>query len=361
MIILEHKSIQKMASSILSCVGAPAQHAEVVSKHLSEANLAGHDSHGFIRVPQYVKEIRDKTINPKSEPMVVSENVAVTQVDGNTTFGQVVAEYALEIAIDKARSYGLGLVNMFNLGHTGRIGSYPEKAAQQGMAAIMCTGVVGGHGPGFNVAPFGGTARRFGTNPIAMAFPSNSGSPVLLDFATSIAAEGKLRVYRSKGELLPDFWVLDRDGKPSRDPNDYYNGGALLPIGGIVGGHKGYALSFMVTMLGAIMGSSAMKDRNVETQISGSTLLVIDLGGMGNIGEITEKVGQVINHVKDTPLAEGSTEVLYPGEFEAKTRRERKKQGIPIPETTWNQICALLREFSLTERFPSVKKHIASP
>ena len=175
----------------------------------------------------------------------------------------------------------------------------------------MCTGSVGGRVAN-NVTPFGGRARRLGTNPIAMAFPSAGGRVALLDFATSIAAEGKLRVYRAKGETLPDDWVLDRDGAPSRDPNAYYEGGSLLPIGGLHGGHKGYALSFMVAMLGAVMGSAARPAATIPDQVTGSTIIVMDLAGMGPIDDIRATVGDVVDYVKDTPLAEGSTGIPLP-------------------------------------------------
>ncbi len=346
---LSQEAIHTIAREILRAAGAPEDHASVVGRHLADANLAGHDSHGFIRIPQYVREIDDGALDPKSSPAVVRENAAVAHVDGHSTFGQVVASYALDLAMDKAREHGVGLVNMCNLTHTGRVGTYPERAAREGMAAIMCTGFVGGTSA-INVAPFGGTARRLGTNPIAMAFPSSTDSPILLDFATSIAAEGKLRVYAAKGEALPDEWVLDKDGVPSRDPNDYYAGGALLPIGGLHGGHKGYALSFMVAMFGAVMGSVASPTGSLPEQISGSTIMVIALGGMAPIDDIRTTVGEVVDYMKDTPLAEGSSGILYPGEFEARTRKQRLADGVSVADATWEQVAELIERFGLADR-----------
>ena len=346
---LTHEAIETIASEILRAAGATEHHAGVVARHLADANLAGHDSHGFIRITQYVREIDDGDLDPAARPEVVGENAAVAHVDGHSTFGQVVAGYALDRAMEKAREYGVGLVNMCNLTHTGRVGTYPERAAREGMAAIMCTGFVGGTSA-INVSPFGGRARRLGTNPIAMSFPSASGSPVLLDFATSIAAEGKLRVYRAKGDTLPDDWVLDKDGVPSRDPNDYYAGGSLLPIGGLHGGHKGYALSFMVAMFGAVMGSVARPAGTLPDQISGSTIIVIDLAGMAPIDDIRATVGEVVDYVKDTPLADGSTGILYPGELEALTREGRLEDGVSVADATWDEVSAVMDRFGLTEK-----------
>ena len=147
---------------------------------------------------------------------------------------------------------------MSSLGHVGRIGSYSEQAARHGMAAIMFTGLLG-EGSTI-VPPYGGAARRFSTNPVSVGFPYTEENPVLLDFATSIGAEGKLRVYRARGHDLPDEWVIDPDGNPSRDPNDFYAGGAILPLGGTQVGHKGYALAFMAAVLGGLVGEYGKPD-----------------------------------------------------------------------------------------------------
>jgi uncharacterized oxidoreductase len=346
---LSHEAIYTIAREVLGAAGASDVHASVVGRHLADANMAGHDSHGFLRIPQYVKEIDDGVIDPKSSPAVVRENAAVAHVDGHGTFGQVVAGFALDLGMQKAREHGIALVNMCNLGHTGRVGTYPERAAREGMAAIMCTGFVGGHSA-INLAPFGGRERRLGTNPIAMSFPSSGDSPVLLDFATSIAAEGKLRVYKAKGEMLPDEWVLDKNGVPSRDPNDYYEGGSLLPIGGVLGGHKGYALSFMVALFGAVMGGIACPGGDVKSQLSGSTIIVMDVGGMAPIDEVGARVDEVVDYVKSTPLAEGSSGILYPGEMEARSRRQRLKTGVPVADATWDEVSQVIDRFNLTEK-----------
>ena len=346
---LTDERIYEIARQVLAAAGAADEHADIVGRHLADANLAGHDSHGFIRITQYVSEIDDGRLDPKASPVVVRENAAVAQVDGRGTFGQVVARFATELAIRRAEQYGVSLVNMCNLGHTGRVGSYPEMAAREGMAAIMCTGFVGGQTL-INVAPFGGRERRLGTNPISMAFPSSTDAPVLMDFATSIAAEGKLRVYRAKGELLPEEWVMTKDGTPSRDPNDYYAGGSILPMGGLHGGHKGYALSFMVALFGAIMGGIACPAGDVASQRSGSTIIVTSLGGMASIDDIRAQVGEVIEYVKDTPTVEGVDDILYPGEIEARTREQRLKDGVYVAQATWDEVARLIQRFGLVDR-----------
>ena len=346
---LTEESIYRIGFHLLRAAGAPDGHADTVARHLADANLARHDSHGFIRIIQYLRDIEDGRLNPTGQPRVVRENRSIVQLDGSSTFGQVVATVATQLAIEKARENGISMVTMCNLGHTGRVGTYPETAAKEGMAAIMCTGFVGGK-VGNNVAPFGGRERRLGTNPISMSFPYSDDGPILLDFATSMAAEGKLRIYRARGESLPDEWVLTKEGIPSRDPNDYYEGGALLPLGGLSGGHKGYALSFMVALFGSVLGELGCADGQEDTRGGGSSIIVMDIGGLAPVADIRAQVEEVVSYVKDTPAMQGSSGVLYPGEIEARSRRERLANGVTIEQATWDQVAELIKEHGLEER-----------
>lgn len=339
--------ITRIAQGVLGAAGASDEHAETVGDHLADANMAGHDSHGFIRISQYVSDIRDGSTDPKAHPEVVSEDTGMAKVDGKATFGQVVATFSVELAVKKARESGIGMVTMGNLAHTGRIGTYPEMATREGMAAIMCTGQVTASDRG--VAPFGGRVGRLSTNPISMAFPYKPDAPVLLDFATSMGAEGKLRVYKARGHTLPEAWVLDKNGAPSKDPNDFYDGGAILPVGGVGGGHKGFALSFMVTLLGGLLGGYGMPDKSDRGFGSGSFMTVIDLGRVAPDDAIRSEVGRLVDHVKNTPPMEGFKEVLFPGEIESRTRQDRLANGVMIEQDTWDAVGELIDEYGLRE------------
>ena len=140
-----------------------------------------------------------------------------------------------------------------------------------------------------------------GTNPIAMGFPYKEDSPILLDFATSMAAEGKMRVYQARGKMLPGEWLLDANGKPSRDPNDLYNGGAILPMGGIDGGHKGYALAFMVDLMGGTLAELTDGTVRDDSTTRGASIMVIDLSALGDLGKVKEDVHDLVTYLKDTP------------------------------------------------------------
>ena len=346
---LTREDIIKVTDALLRAAGALDEHAGTVASHLADANLAGHDSHGLIRIPQYIQLIKDGKLDPKAQPEVIREDTGIAQVNGNGTFGQVVATYATQLAMKKARQSGIGMVAMGNLAHTGRIGTYPEMATREGMAGIMCTGLVRSMSGG-GVAPFGGREGRLSTNPISMAFPYSSDGPVLLDFATSMAAEGKLRVYRARGESLPDEWILDKDGVPSRDPNDFYNGGAILPMGGLSGGHKGFGLSFMVTLFGGLLGALGLPPGDEPRAfVGGSSIMAIDLEGMAPGEDIRAHVADLVDFVKDTPPMEGSSGVLYPGEIESRTRQERLANGVMVEQETWDEVGGLIDEYGLRE------------
>ena len=343
---LTRDDIYRIGARLLRAAGATEGHAHTVADHLAGANMAGHDSHGFIRIPQYLAQIKEGKLDPKAEPEVVREAAGTAQVDGKATFGQVAAKMSTELGISKARDNGISMVTMGNLGHTGRVGTYPEMAAREGMAAIMCTGFVGGT-RGNNVAPFGGRARRLGTNPIAMSFPFLPDAPIVLDFATSVAAEGKIRVYRNRGHSLPDEWVLSKDGAPSRDPNDYYDGGSILPMGGLHGGHKGYALAFMVALLGGVLGEMGQPEDPEGFYKTGSSIIVMDLGKLAPDNGVLPHVENMVRYVKDTPLMAGSSGILYPGEIEANTRRKRMSTGVDVEQPTWDEVVDLVKEHGL--------------
>jgi uncharacterized oxidoreductase len=343
---LTHESLYDISYRLLSAAGATDDNASTVAAHLADANLAGHDSHGFIRIPQYLTEISEGGRDPKGQPVVVRENMATAQVNGNGTFGQVVATFATKLGMSKARQYGISLVTMYNHGHTGRVGAYPEMAAKEGMAAMMYSGSLSQSTRG--VAPFGGRESRLSTNPMSMSFPFSSDGVVLLDFATSMAAEGKLRVYRARGQSLPDEWVITKEGVPSRDPNAYYDGGAILPMGGLSGGHKGYSLSFMALLFGGLLGAMGSGEGGeMGLSIGGASITVVDLEAMAPTAEVRAQVEALVGRMKDTPPMEGSSGVLYPGEIEATTRQERLAKGVDIEDATWEQVVELAKQYGL--------------
>jgi uncharacterized oxidoreductase len=344
---LSENTIYNIAYNILIAVDTPPGHANIVARHLAAANLAGHDSHGIMLMPYYIQEILAHRMDPKGEPEVIRDTVSTTSINGNGTFGQVVAGFATELAIKKAKTTGISISTMSNLGHTGRNGTYPEMATKEGMAAIMFTGLDSEETS--VVAPFGGREGRLGTNPITMAFPYKDGHPILADFATSMAAEGKISVFKDKGMTLPGEWILNNQGKPSRNPTDLWDGGAILPMGGVEGGHKGYGLSFMVALIGGMLADASHKSSIPKLFDGGSTIIVISIESMAEKSTVDADVNELVDYVKDTPLMENHSEVLLPGEIEINKRLDNSANGIYIPEKTISELTDLLKKFELDE------------
>ena len=215
--ILTGQQLRDVVYEILLAAGATEDAAETVAVHLADANLTGHDSHGLLRIPDYVQRIEEGRVDPKARPTIAYEEKAVAKVDGHGVFGQVGAKFATETAIRLAREYGIGMVTMCNIAHSGRFGTYPEMAAKEGMAAIM----FGGNqlDNDFGVAPFGGIKGRLGTNPMSMAFPHTEGRVILLDFATSATAVGKVRVYQARSKSLPGRMDIGLRGSTQQQPS----------------------------------------------------------------------------------------------------------------------------------------------
>ncbi len=340
------EQLEKIAFHLFLAAGAPQEHSQIVAQHLAENNLTGHDSHGFIRVLQYIRQIKEGLLFPAASPEVVSDSPALAQVDGHYGFGQVVAKFSTELAIIKAKKQGVSCVTMRHLRHLGRLGAYAEIATRAGCAAILycSTG-----GQSLFIVPFGGSQRKLGTNPIAMAFPSEEEGPILSDFATSVAAEGKVRVYRARGDRLPPGWLLDKEGRPTQDPNDFYDGGAILPVGNSVG-YKGFCLGFMADLFGGILSGDHFLG-SPGNQLSNASLIVaIDIERFAPLAEVRSKISVAVRHVKNAPPAEGFEQVFYPGEKEAKSRKERGKKGVEIEEETWTQVMDLVGEYGVRDK-----------
>jgi uncharacterized oxidoreductase len=349
--IFKAETLENIAYHIFRATGASVSDARVVARHLTESNLQGHDSHGLLRVIQYTSQIKSGVIDPRAKPEVVRETASTAQVDGHKAFGQVVGRFATEVAIKKARKTDISCVSSRNVGHVGRLGAYTTMAAQAGMAAIaFCAS-----GGGVHIqTPFGGRSGRVSTNPISMAFPSDMEGPIMLDFATSVVAEGKLRVAIAKGEKVPEDWIYDKNGNPSTNPADMYGGGAIRPVGGVVG-YKGYCLAFLTEIFAGIVArdgfaSGGTSDFQESSRISnGHFIIVINPEAFVPLDTLKKEIGELTGYMKGTPLAPGFKEILYPGEKEARTAEERRKTGIDIPDATWQQIKALIEEYGVAE------------
>ena len=328
--------LQKITADIFEAGGVPRDEAAIIAQLLVASNLAGHDSHGVLRIPQYMGLIASGLIQPGAPMEVERESPSHALINGNWGFGHVVAQKAMLLAIEKAKSSTISAISVYNCNHIGRIGSYPMLAAEAGMVGIT---MVNAGGTALYVTPFGGRDGRLATNPIAIATPTREGQPILLDITSSVVAQGKIRVALNRGESVPLGWLMNSEGEPTQDPQDLMASppGALLPLGGIVG-HKGYALGLMIDILGgALSGAGCSGSGNTRLQ-NGVLMIVLDIAKFTPLDEFYEHVDGLVAHVKASPTAPGFDEILTPGEIEARQTEHRLRAGIPIDDETWRQI-----------------------
>jgi uncharacterized oxidoreductase len=345
--IFKPEELKQASSDVFKAVGAPAAEADLVADFLVRANLAGHDSHGVIRVIQYVEEIKAGRLVPGAPIQTVEETPATATIDGNWGFGQVIGKRAMEIAIEKARAQNISVVCVRQSNHLGRLGDYPQMAAQQDMIGIT---MVNAGGAGQSVAPFGGTSRKLATNPISIAVPTSGEVPLILDMATSVVAEGKVRVKRNRKQKTPDGWLIGSDGNPSNDPAALYTnppGAAILPLGGLTAGHKGFGLAFMIEILTGILTKAGYSNETATRVCNGTVIIVIKVSTFLSVEEFKRQALDLIRYIKTSPCIPGVEEVLVPGEPEFNEEKKRLREGIFVEDETWNQIKKLAQEFGV--------------
>jgi len=268
-------------------------------------------------------------------------------VNGRWGFGPVISEWTMERLIDKARQTRIAAGTVREQSHVGRLADYPLMATRAGFIGLMMAD--SGQSPKA-VAPFGGREARLGTNPICIAFPSDLPGPIFIDMATSAVAAGKLNLARAQGKAIPLGWLLDRDGKPTTDPNAQSQGGVMLPLGGPEG-HKGYGLSFAVETLASVLPGLGFGVDPKGRHNDGTFMLVVDPDAFSP-KVFKAEVEAFVKYLKATPPAEGFAEVLYPGEIEYRTEQRRRREGIPIEESTWNRLGAIGSRFGLAPLAP---------
>ena len=336
--------LESLATRIFTALGAPAADAAWVARLLVLANLRGHDSHGAIRIPQYAAAVHAGEVNPMSPVTVTHETPVTARMDGGRGFGQVVARRGMELAIAKAQAAGLSAVALANTSHVGRLADYAELAARAGLVSLLWVNAV----HGLNVAPWGGSGRRLGTNPHAIGVPGPGGAAMVHDFATSVVAEGKIRVKRNRKERAPAGWFMDAEGRPETDPELFYG----QPPGSIytAAEHKGYGLSLAVEILGGILSGTGPAGPGPGRFANGTLMICLDVARFVPMAEFDRQVSALFDWVRATPLAPGAKEILVPGEPEARLEAERRRDGIPLDETTWNQIQVVAAELGADRR-----------
>jgi uncharacterized oxidoreductase len=329
--------LRRFAHDLIAALGTDADIAELVAGSLVEANIVGHDSHGMLRLPWYAQQAQSGQVRPAERPALLSAVGATARVDGRLGWGAPAAQLAAETAIGLARTQGVGAVTIINGNHIGRVGAYVETIAQAGMVGItLCNASPA-------VSPFGGYGRLMGTNPFAMAAPGAPGAPPLvLDFATSSVAEGKLRVARAQGNAVAPGLLRDVEGRATQDPGDFYAGGALETFGL----HKGSGMSLMIELLARGLGGvdPTLPGNN---GFNGALVIALDIAAFAPAPQFTGAAERLAAQIAATPPLAGVERVLQPGEPENITRARRLAEGVPLADQTWDALAELAAQLGV--------------
>jgi LDH2 family malate/lactate/ureidoglycolate dehydrogenase len=333
-----------IGSALLRAAGASREEADAVAVGCTNANLAGHDSHGIIAIPTYIDRIKAGHIVPGAPWTIVQESPATTVIDGHWGFGFHVNAKAMQLTIEKAKETNVAACTVFRQSHVGRLAAYPLMAIREGMIGLATAD--SGRSTKV-VAPFGGREARLGTNPISIAVPSDLDAPLYLDMATSAVAAGKVALAAARGEQIPTGWVVDGDGKQTTDPTRLRKGGALLPLGGTEG-YKGSGLAAMVEILCGLLTGLGFGVEPTGRHNDGCFMAVFNVEAFRPLADFKKEVAEFARYLKATPPAEGSPGVFYPGEVEYIREQERRKSGIDVEDATWDKLRALAGAYGLS-------------
>lgn len=335
------EELTEICRNVFEKLNISTAEAEVVTKSMVDANRVGHDSHGVIHLPKYVRELEEGLIQPDAPTETLHESASIAVLDGNWGFGPVIATRAVGLAIQKAKQTDISSVAVSRCNEVGRLGGYACLAAEAEMIAVL---MANDHGGGTCVAPHGGTEGRLSTNPIACAVPIEGKDPIVLDMSTSVVASGKIRVKQHRDEALPNGWLIDAEGESTTNADDFYDvpPAALLPFGGTVSAHKGFGLSVIVDLLsGALTGAGCSKGEDARVG-NGLFVLVMNVASFREFPGFSAEIERFIEYLKSAKHAAGVDAIRMPGERGWVTQRKRERDGIPIDPETWAHIQTFL-------------------
>lgn len=336
---LEIDELRRFAGELLRRGGLSEEEAAEVADHLVRANACGYDSHGVVRIVQYLEQLQRGELVAGAPLEVLNETPCLLTSDAHWGLGPVQAARLTCRLMAKARQSGLAAGTMIHSGHVGRLGEYCERAAAEELIALV---MVNSHGAICRVVPPGGKAARLSTNPIAAGIPHGD-QPLVIDFCTSATAEGKVRVKRLAGEPCPDGWLLDSEGRPTNDPAALYTTppGAILPFGGAQA-YRGFGLSLLVEVLSGALSGGLCSRAQAETPVGNCLfMLVLDPDHFGGRDHFRREVAALVAFVRGCPRQEGVAEITLPGDPERQTRRRSASEGIRLDEGTWTRLVEL--------------------
>ena len=336
--------LEEFTASVMRALGLPLEDAATVAALMVDADMQGSDGHGVIRLAPYAKRILAGGINLNPDIKVIQERTAMALVDGDNGMGHLVMKKATELAIHKARTAGIAWVGSRLSNHAGPASLYARMALQHDMIGLYFAVGNANHLP-----PWGGLDMLLSTNPIAAAIPTLNEAPVVLDMATTVAAYGKVKAKAQRGEMMPEGWMIDRQGKPLLDPTKSEDG-FLLPIGG----YKGYGLSLIVgilagTLNGAAMGSQVIdfnKDFSTTTN-TGQAIAIMDPSAFGDITEFKQNIDILVRELRSSERMPGVDRIWLPGEQSHEKRLSNEAQGILLAPSLMKQLNDLAAQLNI--------------
>jgi uncharacterized oxidoreductase len=353
MVTIQLQNLIDFVADVFTHAESSPAEARRIATYLTTANLTGHDSHGVIRVPVYIRWKKTGSVVPNQTAEVVVDTPSLAVVDGRFGYGQTVTPQAVRIGIEKCRKAGLAAVALRNAGHIGRVGDWAEMAAAEGLVSVHFVNAAGS----LLVAPYGGVEKRLSTAPYCVGIPRQGQDPIVLDFATSIVAEGKCLVASRGGKKLPKGALIDADGTLSEDPHVLY--GPYTPDGlrdhtkgtGAIrafGDHKGSGLAFICELLGGALTGTGATAPN-RRFANGMLAFYVDPKVVDTSNFFDGEIARYVDFIRETKPVAGVDQVLIPGDPERKMRAERTKNGVPLPDDTWAAIVNTAREVGVSE------------
>lgn len=342
-VVVSAEALERFCREAFVRAGLDEAGAKIVAESLVDTDLRGVSTHGFVRFPIYARRVKAGLIRPSPQMRLERTGPGTALLFGGHGAGQVVGQRAMAEAINLAREAGVGCVAATESHHFGAAAWFSVQALEHDMIGLAASHADTG------VTPFGAARGYLGTNPLSVAIPAGSRDPIVLDMATSVLAFGWVLAAAAAGQPIPLGWAVDAEGNPTMDPAKA-QGGALLPLGGSRG-FKGFGLALVVEVLSALLTGSPFGPHIprpfelIEVQNLGHFVAALDIRRFVDPGRFKARMDEMIREIKAMPLAPGAEEILLPGEPEARRRRRRLKEGIPLPPN----VCASLREWGFQE------------
>jgi LDH2 family malate/lactate/ureidoglycolate dehydrogenase len=349
--VFQVDELHPLCVALMEAAGAPPQDAAIIADHCMASLLSGEKFHGMELGTQYIPLVERGVIKPGAEIVTVKETPTTLMIDGGFNFGHVVSHEVMGRLVEKAKTSFVAAASIRNQTHVGCLIDYTSMAAAEGMVALMMTD--GAWGPKF-MAPYGGRERRLGINPWSMSLPSDTGGNVGFDMTSGTTSLTKVKRALDEGRPIPEGWILDRDGRPTTNPADFWDGGSMLPMGGTQA-HKGYALTFIIEVLADVLSGMEFKaDMSRDWPvIDGCFMAVFNVEAFRPLAEFKKDLGEMLDYVTSSAVAEGHERVYYPGQRSKLNRERQQVEGVDIPEDIWAGIVEYVERYDLHHLVPA--------